>query len=437
MRFFPRQTGPAPRADYVLCMARADYRHAASGLEKYLREEIELLARAGLSAVCVFPFRTRRNRAVDAWLSQYWGVVVDGAWRGFCRAADLAGWLADWRRNGRGLREIQLHHVQDYPLALLADFLAAVPAPVRLFIHDYHVVCAQYNLLRNGQVFCGPTAPSAEKCAGCRSWDPAYHPAWRAFLESLRGRLEIWAPSAAAERVVVGAFPEWAGHVRVVPHWRAVGPAAEPRPAPGETLKIAFVGAPSPAKGWDVFLRLRERLATRGASYEFIHFGRPARKGPARVRTVPVSVVRDGREAMTAALRKAGVDFVLLWSICPETFSYVLYECLQAGAMVLTHPDSGNVADEVRRSDVGIVLADERELRDYLADGARVRADVLRCRRESLARFGTMAVNEEILRWIPPAAAADLPARKRSSPARLVGGLYALKRALRRWGRAR
>lgn len=436
MRSFPRRTGRAKPGDYVLCFARADYRHSASGIEKYLAEEIELLAGAGVATVCVFPFRTRRNRKVDAWLARYWGVVVDGEWRGFRRAADLANGLADLRPGGLGPLEIQLHHLQDYALETLAGFLAAVPAPVRLFVHDYHAVCAQYNLLRNGRTFCGPTAPSADKCAGCASWNAAYHPALRSFLEKLRGRLEILAPSAAAGRVFTGAYPEWADQVRIVPHWRSVGPAPD-RPAAGETVKIGFAGAPSAAKGWDVFLRVSQAAALRPAPYEFFHFGHPARNCPARVRNVPVSFVRDGRDAMTAALRTAGVDIVLLWSIWPETYCYVLYECLQAGAMVVTPPDSGNVADEVRRSGVGIVLPGERELMDYLADVPRVRADVRRCRQNGLARFGRMGVNDEICRLIPRAATPGPAAQKPLPTARAVGVLYALKMAWHRWGLAR
>ena len=430
-----------PAGRFVVCFTRADYRQAASGLEKYLTEEIEVLAGAGLAAVCVFPFRTRRNRAVDAWLSQYWGVVAAGKWRGFIRAAELADWLAAGPGKAGGLLEVQLHHVQDFPLDSLARFLAAVPAPVRLFVHDYHAVCGQYNLLRNGREFCGPTAPSAEKCAGCRSWNAAYAPAMRAFLDSLRGRLSVWVPSAAAARVFAGAYPEWADQMRVVPHWRPgnapAATGATGAAAGGATLKIGFVGAPTTAKGWDVFVRLSQRPELRRMPIEFFHFGRPASDPPRTVRNVPISFVRDGRGAMTAALRRAGVDVVLLWSLWPETYCYVLYECLQAGTMVLTHPDSGNVADEARQSGVGIVLEKETELVEYLADAPRVRADAARCRSAALAGFGSMAVNDEILRLLPRAATPLAAAKYLPPPARIAGMLHALKMAWRRGGFSR
>lgn len=433
MGLFHQRPAPASRRGYVVCFTRADYRSSASGIEKYLTEECALLAQQGISCVVVFPLRTRRHERLDAWLSQFWGVVVDGRWQGFFRAADLANWLAEVSREGGGLLEIQLHHIQDYPLEVLAQFLADVPAPVRLFVHDYHVLCRQYNLLRNGEYFCGTDAPSPEKCAGCAHWDASYFPAMHAFLERLHGRLNILAPSEAAQRVILGALPEWRGNIQVVPHWRPTGETGATTPSPaGPVLKLGFVGLPSRTKGWDVFESVCQILTNQQAPYAFFHFGRTVRDGRDYIRNVPVSFVRDGRDAMTTALRKAEVEIVVLWSICPETYSYTLYESLQAGVMIVTHPDSGNIADEVRRSDVGVVLGNQQALLDYLADVPRVRADVARCRRNSMARFGSMVVNNEIVQLIPRTP-TDLPVPTgHVRPTWTVGAFYRLKNTWRR-----
>ncbi len=420
---------------FVVCFTRADYRNAASGIEKYLSEQAALLAQKGISCVSVFPLRTRRHGGLDAWLSRFWGVVADGQWQGFFCTTDLAAWLAGCQQGGNGgLLEIQLHHLQDYPLEVLASFLAAVSAPVRLFVHDYHLLCRQYNLLRNGAAFCGTDAPSLEKCAGCAHWEAPYFPAMRAFLERLRGRVDILVPSEAAQRVMLGALPEWRDNTRVVPHWRVAEGVEGASPSPvGQTLKLGFVGLPSRFKGWHVFESVGHTLTNQQAPYEFFHFGRPAREGRDFIRNVPVSFVRDGRDAMTTALRTNGVEMVVLWSICPETYSYTLYESLQAGAMIVTHPDSGNIADEVRRSDVGVVLESERALLDYLTDVEQVRADVVRCRRNSLKRFGSMRVNDDIVRLLPQHPTV-LPAPSgRVQSVRVVNALYRLKQVWRRW----
>ena len=425
---------------YVLAFARADYRCSASGIEKYLGEEQGALNAREISCVVVVPFRTKRNGKLDAWLSRYWGVVADGEWKGFWRAREFANLLAGFHLDGACLLEIQLHHAQEYSLEFLASFLTTTTAPVRLFVHDYHAICAQNQMLRNGRTFCGIGAPSPEKCTGCASWQEPYYSAMRDFLERLRGRLAILLPSEAAGRVFLGAYPEWSGNTRVVPHWLPAGGAQiAPTGSSAGTLKIGFVGLPSTVKGWDVFTRVGQELANRGAPYEFFHFGKPRGDCPEFVRVESVSFVRDGREAMTEALRRVGVDAVVLWSIWPETYCYALYEALQAGTMILAPPESGNVADEIRRSGVGIVLDDEAALLDYLSDPARVRTDAGRCRRMASERFGAMVQSNEILDLISGKCADWLAVDGRAKPARLAGMLYRIKMFVRGagWDRQR
>lgn len=70
----------------------------------------------------------------------------------------------------------------------------------------------------------------------------------------------------------------------------------------------------------------------------------------------------SGANAMQAALAAAEADVVLIWPLCRETFSFTAYEAVAAGAAVITHPDSGNVAAFVREGDRGAVLDDETAL---------------------------------------------------------------------------
>ena len=417
---------------YVLAFARDDYRDAASGLEKYLSEETAILEARGISSVVAIPFRTRRNRRLDAWLSGYWGAIADGEWKGFWRAGEFARLLAGPEVGGKQPLEVQLHHLQEYSLEALADFLRATTARVRLFVHDYSWVCAHNQLLRNGRAYCGPAAPSEEKCAGCASRDPAHVPAMRHFVEGLRGRLEVLLPSAAAGRVFGGTYPEWMDEAKVVPHWLPAGSKTEARAgAAGRKLRIGFVGLPTTAKGWDAFARASGALAASGAPYEFYHFGKPRKDCPGHVKPVDVSFVRDGRGAMTEALRGAGIDAVAHWSIWPETYCYALYESLQAGAMILAPPESGNVADEIRRTGTGIVLENESKLEEYLRDPARVGMDVERCRRNALERFGRMEANEEIAQAMPREGKAWEIEGGGARPARLVGALHRAKKLIR------
>jgi hypothetical protein len=133
---------------------------------------------------------------------------------------------------------------------------------------------------------------------------------------------------------------------------------------------LAFAGHPLAKKGWQAWRRLVDREEiSRG--YDLYHFGSHAGEFPERF--VEVSVTRDNREAMIHALRAHEIDVVLLWSIWPETFCYVLHEAMAAGSFVITHAHSGNVADYIRALGNGMVLQSEDELLELLGDREKVR----------------------------------------------------------------
>ena len=57
------------------------------------------------------------------------------------------------------------------------------------------------------------------------------------------------------------------------------------------------------------------------------------------------------------------IDIAFLWSICPETFSFTLYESLAAGCYVITNPASGNIQDVIKKdTQLGMVYPTETEM---------------------------------------------------------------------------
>lgn len=362
---------------YVLILARSDYREQEGGLERYLRDEIAQLNQRGISSLCLFPFVTRRSARVNAYLSHYWGAVVDGQLTGFCRADRIPDLLAQEETGGCRLAEVHIHHLLGFHLADVRGVLEASSCAVRLFLHDYYTICPQYTLLMNGEKYCGPAAPSLEKCSRCASWTPEHHVRIANLLEGVRGRLTIVAPSEACRRIWEASFPDYADRIAVVPHWIMVwGPAQEEeRELRRFPIRIAFIGAPKKLKGWDVFRGVAREFATVGSGYKFFHLGSVPETLPG-VRFLRVSSLRDGPDAMSKAIRKTGIDVVFLWSICPETYSFVLWECLASRAMIVTHSDSGNIADVTESLRAGKVFAGPELLAAYLQDAERVRNDL-------------------------------------------------------------
>ena len=414
---------------YVLCLTYADPRGHAAGLEKYLADEMDLLKVRGISVIYLFPFPTQRSQWLNRYLSRYWGVVADGIFRGFYDVAGVAGIVE--RLQGAGIvpLEIQIHHLLNYSLLCVEDFLRRIPVNVRLFLHDFYTVCPQYNLLRNNKDYCGAAPPSQQKCEGCVRWTPTHIDGIRMVLNAVKERLTVVAPSESARQIWVNTFSKYESKVSVVPHGVPVGGVLTASVVKREMdpIRIAYVGAPKAHKGWDVFVRWVEDLSPAHLNYEFYHFGRCA-STPRGVVHVPVSFLRDGPDAMTEAIRFANIDVALLWSTWPETYSYTLQESLLAGAMVITNPNSGNIADTVRREAVGLVFLEYDELLRYSQDMERVRHDVEEYRSRPSRLPARLEANPMVADSLAAKSPFSVEIKGRASPSCChVAALYGLK----------
>jgi hypothetical protein len=124
---------------------------------------------------------------------------------------------------------------------------------------------------------------------------------------------------------------------------------------------------PAAHKGWPVFRELAVRFAA-DPRYDFIYLG-GAEVADLPIGFRPVMVTAEAPLAMRDALAAAAVDAALVWPLCRETFSFTAHEAAAAGAAVITHPDSGNVAAFVEASGRGRVLADEAMLFEAFDSG--------------------------------------------------------------------
>ena len=418
---------------YVVYLLRSDPWRETGGLERRVRDEISALGKRGASSICLFPFPTKKSPWLNDHLAQYWGAVVDGRFAGFWRAKEwprvLGRLSAEYNCRPVG---IQIHHLLGFDLEAVRRFCAECPLPIQLFLHDYYTVCPQYNLLKNGERYCGPAKPSEAKCADCASWTPEHHGRMRALLEDMGERLFVVAPSEPCLGIWLNAFGDFQKRTAVVPHLKPASRESLPeRAADAGTIRIAFVGMPYRLKGWDAFVELARELAPADLGYEFLHFAKVNARLPF-IRGVPVDYAVGGANAMVDALRREGADVAVLWSICPETYSYAQWECRAAGVWVVANSDGGNIAHVVATQGGGKVLPDARRLVEYFRDPAQVRRDLDGFRRSGIAAC-RMEPNDETAQQIDFSLATALPSRG-GAPRRAwhVGGLYGLKR-LKKW----
>ena len=348
---------------YILCFAHADIRRFAGGLAEYIHQEAALAAERGMETATVFPLHLKQFPRLETWASKGWGVCLGETWLGMYTWKGLANLLGRWERKGRFLSEIQLHHIGGYRREDIRAFLEAVPAPARLFLHDFSTVCPCSQLMRDGREFCGGEDVGLRKCGGCRHWNADWLPGMQELLGGLGNRLSVVAPSDAAAEIWTRSYPGWKGKVDVVPHWLPAELGRGTARTASRPFRLAFAGAPMFHKGWEAYLEVVRTLRETGRGWEFLYFG-GLEDVPEEIRAVRVS---EG--GLVEALRREAPDVLFLWSMCPETYSYVYHEALQAGVWVLTGEDSGNIAAAAKKRGWGTVFPDLQSLLAFLENG--------------------------------------------------------------------
>jgi hypothetical protein len=352
-------------ADLHLSVSHDNYAENIGGVQLCVLREARGLAADGVDHLHLFPaqahpmLRDARGGLI--------GVLWNGALVGHFGPAAIVQALAGVRP---ARRTFALHNLLGHSASDILEILQAADLETGFFwIHDFASLCAGFHLMRNDVADCGAPPPDSGACTVCvygphRAFHVAEH---RALFEALK--LTVVAPSQSALDLWRGSTDLPHVDELLAPHARLGGnrPATTAYDGP---LRVAFVGVGAPHKGWPVFEDLVAKFRD-DRRYAFVHLGR---KGPHHlpVEFHEVTVTADQPNAMRDALETHAIDVALVWPLCRETFSFTAFEAAAAGAAVLTHPDSGNVAAFVAEGGHGRVLADEAALGELFESGEAV-----------------------------------------------------------------
>ncbi|MER2265456.1 glycosyltransferase [Methylobacterium oxalidis] len=294
------------------------------------------------------------------------------------RAERVDGFLKSFEADGVAI-DLHVNSRLKFDAGVLRSLLKDRPYDV--MFHDFQWFCPRVHLIDGRHFYCAEPPPQI--CQICVTGGVPYGfgdqsaliesdlPAWLAFnAEILRGARRLTAPSRDTAARYVRRFglaavaalphpePEATGTVRIVGR-RAEGARA---------LTIAVVGAIGWHKGYNLLLRTVEQAARERAPILFSVVGITA--DDARfVRLGNASV--SGRyhpSELKARLAAVDPDAVLLPSVWPETYSYVLSEVWAAGYPVVTF-NFGAPAERIRAQGGGILIpptSDPHELLGHL-----------------------------------------------------------------------
>ena len=358
--------GPA-LSDLHLTVSHDDAFRNVGGLQLCVQREHAAFARQGVTGLHLHPVDTWSTLRQDG--GGPLGLALGGEALGVWSAEDLTTALA-LVLPADGRRSFALHSLLGHDPAAIEAVLRAGGFRRGVFwLHDFASLCAGVHLLRDDLADCGAPPAASAACGVClygprRALHAGGH---RRLFEAFD--LTVLSPSQSALDLWQRASDLGGVSTQVLSHATLGGPAkdAPASPAPDGVLRVAFLGAPVPHKGWEVFCDLVQRFAG-DPRYAFLQFGSQG-AGYAGMGFVEASVSAATPHAMRDALAREEVDVALTWSLCAETFGFTALEAAAAGAAVLTGPDSGNIAAQVSAGLAGRVLADEAALSEAFASG--------------------------------------------------------------------
>lgn len=250
-----------------------------------------------------------------------------------------------------GVQHIHYHHLLGHS-ATVKNLPALLGVGYDFTAHDFYSFCPQISLTIDTNAYCGEQG--LEQCHQCLRRNPAPGgasiEAWRSqHAPFVQGARNVLVPSRDAARRFVRFAPS--AHIRLAPHTDVPETTHLPTPTPrpvvtGAPLKIVVIGALSTIKGADVLEDVATEAARRNAPIEFHLLGygyRHLRAQPRARLTVHGSYDEKDLPALLQWLQPDLAWFPAQW---PETYSYTLSACLQAGLPVVA-PDLGAFAERL------------------------------------------------------------------------------------------
>ncbi len=362
--------------DCVISFCHDDYRKVTGGAQKYILDLQKMMEDRNISYVALF---TVSNPNVHNIHPNHLiiEVVIDGettcfltAWQvGYCFGELIS-------TNKINVLRIFLNTLFGMNIAMIDEIVSRIRerSDVELvhILHDYYSICRNVFLFYNDEEFCGPAPVASPRCVTCRHGEgrEAHYDSINELF--IKHKVAIVAPSENGKRIFLRSFPHFEQNVRVVSHQNMISSGNIPTGYSIEDRKIrvAYPGYSSKHKGWDAWVKLNG--IPNKLDYEFFQFSEVDHTLPETI-FVDTSFHHGSKRDTTTRLIEHEIDVVLLWSNWFGTYNYTYYESLAANCFVITYKDSGNIADQTKHFNNGLVLNSELELVELFNDPEKLK----------------------------------------------------------------
>lgn len=278
---------------------------------------------------------------------------------------------------GGGHRIVHFQHLSDAGSLLLPLIAKRLGLKVVISLHDYYLLCPEYNLILPGLTRCEKIAADGgdAQCLYCLGAKRRYHGKGMPALlgDYLAERREILkkvfeaadvlvAPSEFVRRRFLKAYGEGIrARIVTVPHGMEAIPKVR-RDRKKNVLNVAFLGNASDRKGVFVLLLAAQLLKKMKAKIRFEIFG--------QIESAPAEMADDLGIAMHGHYQRgelprllAKTDLVVIPSVWDETFCLTATESQMMGIPVLAS-DAGAIGERIVDGENGFLVPpnDAREL---------------------------------------------------------------------------
>lgn len=349
----------------VISFSYGNYRNSLGGTDKLILSHQRNLNKLNISYLYFYPINNIRKLNVK--FLNYWKVYFDGELCGVLSSSDMINFFA-FLNKINNVKGIFIHHLLGIDIACLNRCIGAIDAPILFYIHDYYSICSQIHLMRNDEVYCGLGQVSEIKCKDCSYYSESN--AKREKIETLlmkyKKRMKIIVPSMSAKIIWLSAFPKFDDQVEIIEHQKPFGIYTGNMKLidKNDQLKIAYVGLPTNHKGWTEWVKIVKLIGKYHKDKALLYYFGDTNDSIEGVIRSSVSFQKGNLDAMITTLRQYGIDCVILWSKCPETYSFTYYESMASNAYIITNQFSGNIAESIKKNDNGLVLNNTEELED-------------------------------------------------------------------------
>ena len=367
----------------VISVSHDNYRQSQGGVQFCIQREETLAAERGSDYLQIHPWHpiprlAHTNECADTIV----GLVLNGHLIGAAPTSAVITAVGNLTRDGHRQANLVIHHLLGHLPEQISELARATGSSrCILWLHDFFTICPSYTLQRNGLSFCNAPPVTSNACNLCAFGQERVNHQRRMATFFAEVQVDIASPS----RVTADLWKSKSGltpaSITEIPHV-ALDPVDRGVPllaAQENKIRVGYLGDQVQHKGWTDFTGLLQDT-DRSPGLQFVVL---SRKRPllGEDEWINVSVTAEHPNAMAEAVAAADLDIVLHWPAWPETFSFTTFEALAGGAYVVTNPWSGNVADAVRTSGNGVILADNASLLDFArGEGIKKLVDARRAR---------------------------------------------------------